>query len=327
MPFFSARPTAIFTIRARRILPFLFRQIITTGYVAAGYANNVPWRNVNSMNHATDTTTNRGDLLQEAANYTSGAHNKNNAFIWGTDGIGPALGVGVGAFNKTSCFNMRNNTTLTKTPSMNTAGVVGDSGTMQDHDGDGNTRWSWQNGSQASAIIQKFNLTTEVHQGTQATTFPQGGIGASAMFTETFGYWWEDTQTNRKFTFATETESTPSFNPGWHSQQQGTSSKVGKGYAGNEGSYNGGNSHRVTNFITEVSQGLVAKPIIDSGEENLDVGQDRSYMLGMYTAAGQNNRAWKLTYATNLGIELGASGQPSSPGVSGRSSGHGYWRD
>jgi hypothetical protein len=49
--------------------------------------------------------------------------------------------------------------------------------------------------------------------------------------------------------------------------------------------------------------------------------------MGMYTAAGQNNRAWKLTYATNLGIELGASGQPSSPGVSGRSSGHGYWRD
>jgi hypothetical protein len=36
MPFFSARPTSTFNVRSRRrgTLPFLTRQIITTGYTA-----------------------------------------------------------------------------------------------------------------------------------------------------------------------------------------------------------------------------------------------------------------------------------------------------
>ena len=343
MPFFSARPTSAFSIRSKRpTLPWLTRQVITTGYTAAGYANSVTWRNVNKIVHSTEVTSDLGDLLQAAANYTSGAHNRNVCFIWGTNGTGTEGG---GAYTNTSCFNMRSDTTYTKTSSMNTANTVGDSGTIQQANLDGTNVYSWQNGNQGAAAIQKFNLTTEVHQSTQSTSFDQGGTGAGAHFEENWGYFWTeggsasvDANGNgkRKFVFATETESTPG-NVGWHGQQKGVSSKVGKGYAGNEGSYNGGNNFRVWTYSTE-SYSTVAKPITNSGEENLDMGQDKQFMLGMYDGA-QNNRAWRLTYSTNSGAELGATAQPRgtqlSPitggsvgsAIGGRSSGHSYWRD
>lgn len=345
MPFFSARPSSAFGIRSKRgILPFLTRQVITKGYTAAGYANSVTWRNVNSNNHATDVATNLGDLLQAAANYTSGAHNRTNAFLWGTNGTGTD---GNGAFTNTSVFNMRNDTTQTKTAQMNTANTVGDSGTMMATDIDGNYTYSYQNGNQGAAQFQRFNLVTEAHSSVTATSFDQAGTGASSHFSENFGYFWTeggaasvDANANgkRKLTFATETESTPSFNMGWHGQQKGLCSKIGEGYAANEGGYDSGNNFRVTSFTTETVVTTVAKPIQNSGEENYIMGQTKGYMLGMYGAPGptQNNRSFLFTYATRTGSELGASGQPTgtatgtgSPGgnISGRSSGHGFWRD
>lgn len=339
MPFFSIRPTATYSIRSRRaVLAFLLRQIITTGYTAGGYKDSVTWRNVNKVNHSTDVTSNLGDLLQAAVNYTSGAHNRNVAFIWGTNGTGTEGG---GAFTNTSCFNMRNDTTYTKTASMNTAQTVGDSATLQLGNDDGTYVYSWQTGGQGASVWQKFDLTTESHLTTLATSFDQGGTGAGGHFGELFGYVWgdgADSTANRKakFTFATETQTTPSANVGWHGQQKGISSKVGKGYAGNEGDYAGGNNLRVFSYATETVTSTVAKPITNSGEENLDMGQSYQYMLGMYNGA-QNNRAWKFTYATDSGIEGGASMQPSGTqsgtgssagsAIAGRSSGHSYWRD
>lgn len=346
MPFFSIRPQSAFSVRSRRIIPltFLTRQIITTGYVAAGYKDGVAWRNVNKNNHATDVATNLGDLLQEAVNYTSGAHNRNNAFIWGTNGTGTQ---GVGSFTSTSCFNMRNDTTLTKTAQMNTAQTVGDSATIQTYDANGTGTFSYQTGNQGSGVYQKFNLTTEQHQSTLGTAFNQAGTGAGAHFEELFGYFWADNSSEasgkRKFVFATETESTPSANIGWYGQQKGLSSKVGKGYAGNEGSYGGGNNFRITSYATETVTGTVAKPLANHGEENFICGQDRGYALGVYEdpGPGQTNSSYKVQYATNVGTNLGASGQPTGTAsgtgatgtccpsglIGGRSSGHGYWRD
>jgi len=334
MPFFSARPSGVFGIRSKGRQPFLLRQIITKGYIAAGYKDSVAWRNVNSNNHSTDVATNMGDILQEAANYTSGAHNTNNAFLWGCNGTGTQ---GVGAYTSTSVFNMRNDTTQTKTSAMNTVNTVGDSGTMLKQDLDGLYTYSWQNGNQGAAQIQRFNLTTEQASGVISTSFDQGGTGASTHYSENFGYFWNDSQ-NRKFVFATETETTPGFNPGFHGQQKGLVSKTGFGYAGNEGSYSGGYNFRVTNYTTEVISSTVAKPIVDCGEENFICGQTKGYTLGMYGAPGpaQNNRSFLYTYATNSGSELGASGMPTGTAsgtgapagaIGGRSSGHGYWRD
>jgi len=342
MPFFSARPTQAFSVRAKRgRLPFLTRQIITTGYVAAGYKDSVTWRNVNKVNHSTDISSNLGDLLQAATNYTNGAHNNNVAFIWGTNGTGTEGG---GAFTNTSCFNMRNDTTYTKTPAMNTAQTVGNSGVVMEMNDDGTYTYSWQTGNQGAAVWQKFNLTTEAHQSTIATAFGQGGTGSAAHFGETFGYIWNDSPSaadgRRKFVYATETESTPSILMGWYGQQRGMSSKVGKGWAGNEGGYDGGNAFRVTDYATETMSTNVAKPITNCGEENLDMGQAHQYMLGMYNGA-QTNRAWRFNYATQAGFEGGASMQPTgtatgtgatggccpSGQIGGRSSGASYWRN
>lgn len=62
---------------------------------------------------------------------------------------------------------------------------------------------------------------------------------------------------------------------------------------------------------------------MNSGEENLDMGQAHQYMMGMYDGA-QNNRGWKWTYATNSGSELGSGSVRT--GVPGGSSGHCVWR-
>lgn len=345
MPFFSARPSAVFGVRSKRgLLPFLTRQIITVGYVAAGYKDGVAWRNVNSIDHTTETSTNRGDLLQEAANYTSGAHNRNNAFVWGTAGSGTG---GVGAFTSTSVFNMRNNTTQTKTAQMNTAQTVGDSATVLAADLEGSYTYSWQTGNQGAAVYQKFNLSTEQHQSTQATAFDQTGTGAGSHFSENFGYFWMDGATGangkRKFVFATETESTPGANIGHHGQQKGLSSKVGKGYAGNEGSYGEGNNFRITNYTTETVTGTMSKGISNIGEENMVMGQSKGFIYGVYQnpGGGQLNSTARVTYATDSASQLGAAAEPSGtatgtgasgtccPGglIGGRSSGHGFWRD
>lgn len=343
MPFFSARPQAAYSIRsARRIaLAFLLRQVITTGYVANGYKDGVTWRNVNKQAHATDTTQNLGDIVNESANYTSGAHNRDSAFIWGTNGTGTE---GFGAYTKTSCFNMRNDTSKTKTSAMDTVGSVGDSATIQVADQDGNPTFSWQTGNQGGAYYQKFNLTIEqALTGTLSTAFEQGGTGAGAHFEENFGFFWMDSATTangkRKFVFATETESTPSANIGHHGQQKGLSTKRTKGYAGNEGSYGEGNNFRITNYTTETVTGTVSKGLANHGEENFICGQDKGYALGVYEnpGAGQTNSSYVMNYLTDVATVLGASGRPTGTqsgtgsaagsAIGGRSSGHGYWRD
>ena len=322
MPFFGARPQAIFNVRGSGLKPWLYRQIVTKGYVACGYKDSVPWRNVNSISFSTDTCTNLGDLMQETANYCAGGHNRNQAFMFGTGGVG--------AFTSTSVFNMRNDTTYTKTTAMNTAYTCGDTGTIQSHDLNGSGQMCYINGAVGGAFIQKFNLQLEQYISAIATTFDQGGIGASGHFGERQGYWWNDTPQNRKFVFSTETETVLTNNTvGWHSQQKGFASKLERGYAGNEGTYNSGFNYRKWNYVTEVIQSTFAKPIADQGEENYSNGQDHTFMLGAYGAPGpaQHNRAWKFAYATDTGFEGGASMQPSAPGIAGRSSGYGYWRD
>lgn len=303
--------------------PFLTRQVITRGYLAAGYKDSVPWRNVNSILHSTDTSTNHGDLLGSQGGYVGGNHNANKAFIWGT-------GTTLASFNNASHYNMRTNTGLADFTMLTT---MGDCEGIQDNDPQtGTSRFAWITGNAADSRISKFNMTTESFAGTIATSAQQGGTGLAQHIGDLWGYWWGDAAESsaadrRKFVFATETESTAPGNVGFHGQQKGTSTKLGKGYAGNQGSYNGGNQFRIWNYSTESISSVVAKPIGDSGEENLDMGQAHNYMMGMYTGAGQNNRAWRLNYATDSGFEGGSSMQPSGAGIAGRSSGQMAWRD
>lgn len=317
MPIFSSQRGTTGIIGRGYRTPYLYRQILTTGYVAGGYKDSVPWRNVVKFNMSADTSSSLGDLLQETCNYNSGAHNRDIAFTWG-GGTGNAIST-----TSTSCFNMRNDTTYAKTTAMNTPVTIADAATAQEE----LTR-AWIAGGTGNGSVVRFNLVTE----TASTGFAQSvlqnnGVGSAAHQTDTQAFFWADDTTSAILTFATETFSTNAAGkPGNHSQQKGKTSKIGFGWAGNEGSYNGGNSFRKWNQVTNTQVSTMSKPIGNSGEENFVMGQAHNWMLGMYDT-GQNNRAWKWTFATDTGFEGGASMQPSAPGIAGRSSGYGFWRD
>jgi hypothetical protein len=340
MPIFGSQRAinGVFTVRRRSgaILPFLTRQVLTTGYVAAGYKDGIPWRNVNKYVYSTDTASNIGNILTETANYSKGAHNRNIAFSFGTGGVG--------AFASTSCFNMRNDTTYTKTTGMNTALTVGDNSTVLGQDNNGNYTFSWINGNIGSAAYQKFNLTTEVHQSTLGSSFNQGGTGAGAHHGETFGYFWADgadtlTTDRKKFVFATETETTPATAPGVHGQQKGQVAKTGFGYGGNEGNYGSGRYFRKWNYTTENNVSTsIQKPVWWCGEENYVMSQTHGISLGNYadtvggnSTQGQNNDIGKIDFATDVGVRITSTSltgtHTDGSFIAGRSSGTVHWRD
>jgi hypothetical protein len=99
---------------------------------------------------------------------------------------------------------------------------------------------------------------------------------------------------------------------------------VGKGYCGNEGSYNGGYNLRRWSNATDTNIGNVAKPHPNCGEENFAMGQDWQYMLGNYDGTGQNNSSWQLIYATDTGSNAVTGLAPRVN--AGTSSGHCGWR-
>lgn len=290
---------------------FLYRQIIATGYVAGGYANSVPWRNVNRMSHVTDVMTNIGDLLDIAANYTSGACSRTKAFMWAA---GPSWD---SSSQTTVGFNMVTESSLGLNSAWNLQVARNDCGTIfKEHE------YCFVTGG-GSSTVDIFNFTLETMR--NGLTPGQVGVdqlGVAAFSDETVGYWWGSS--GQKLTFATETTYTVASAGGVavNGQQKGISSKYNRGYFGNEGTYNGGYNLRryetaVDNYYT------VAKPIGNSGEENFDMGQNYQYMMGMYDGA-QNNRGWKFRYSTDSGYELGSGSVRT--GVPGGSSGHCFWK-
>ena len=303
--------------------PFLYRQIISTGYVAGGYKSSVPWRNVNKMNHATDIIGNLGDLLQGTVAYSSGFCNRDNAFMWG------ATGMGTGTY--TVSFNMRNDTTFSASTNHNTTRAVADVGTaFKEHDlaflcGGGSATLDIFNGATETMQAASHGKTlyangdTDSAHATVSDEFKSlGGCGTGGFV---LGH---STTTVSSLTTAVIGGSGNGTQFNSNGQQKGINSKTCKGWVGNEGTYLGGYNYRRWQFSTETNLGTVARAVTNCGEENFDMGQDHQYMHGCYDGL-QNNRSQKWYYWTETGVELGASSQRI--GVPGGSSGHGFWRD
>lgn len=328
----------------RRSSFFLTRQIITTSYVCGGYQNSTPWKNVNRMVHATDVCTNLGDQLSNSGAYISGACNLTKGYLWGMNNAVS------GASNTTVGYNMATETGISLDATKNTLTARDDPGTLfHEH------RWAFITGG-GSALIDMFMLSTETMVGSvsQSTlgyvvsndSFTSDG-GTSAISGETHGYVYGGTAA--RINFSTGTAYANLANADWivminnqnqwplrlyrpnggtgflvtSGQQKGINSKVGKGYFGNEGTYNGGYNLRRIQFATDTNLGNVSKPVGNSGEENFDMGQAHQYMMGMYDGA-QNNRGWKFSYSTDSGSELGAGSIRT--GIAGSSSGHCIWK-
>lgn len=298
-------------------VPHKFRQIITRGYTLGGYQNSVTYRNCNQTIHATDTTTSIGDLVDRSFNYKVALVGHSITYAMGTTNAHNAYS------NYTSAFNMRTETQAGNL--MNGSAAYGMAAALFS-----DWYYGWCTGGGFSAT-EEFNLTTQTLTSTNIGDSGSGGAagatgGLWAMNGETFGITY-DGGYQRTFTYSTRayTTRTPG-NPGNSMQQKAHNSKNGFGWAGGDGSYNGGYFFRKTNMTTNTlqSSNIGIKPAQNTGEENPDMGQDVMFVIGTYDGS-QNNRAYRYVYATDSGTEGGATMQ--SKGVPGRSSAVNGWRD
>lgn len=297
--------------------PFLYRTIITTSYVCGGYQNSTPWLNVNRMTHSTDVCTNLGNQIPDYMSYVSGASNLTKGFAFGSGGGWS------GATGAMHAFNMATETSGGYIGAMRNSRDLAAVGFFEHY-------FAYIGGG-GTGDMDVFNLTTEAMYSSNMGPDMSGGDDGGAMCDETAAYMYTSSGQIKLYFATVVGQTTPS--PGYtttdtgirgaHGQQRGISSKVGKGYAGNEGSWGGGYNLRRFSFPTDVQYGTSPKPIGNSGEENFDMGQDKQYMFGMHDGA-QNNRGWRFNYATDSGYELGAGSVRT--GVPGGSSGVCFWK-
>ena len=307
-------------------VPWLYRQIITNGYILGGYKSAVTYRRVNRTFAATDVTTDLGDLLDRSFNYKAGAVGLDRIFVFG------AANAHAGSSNLTTGFNSRLETAFTPQTRSHMANSRGHMGTVfKEH------YFTWIMGGNRGEI-ERFDTITEMMSTASVTNNPsysgQGGATAGGPWgmtcDENFGIWYSGNASGNvaqyNFAFATETVTTRSgTQPGNHFQQKSIQSKLVNGYAGNEGSWRGGYVYRRTVMSTNTTTNpSIAKAYTNCGEENYTLGQDHQYMLGQYNGL-QNNLSAKFVYSTEVQTTGGSSMQPS--GIPGTSSGIGGWRE
>lgn len=339
MPLFSSQRSVNGVFSARKksggILPYLTRQVITTGFVAGGYKSGISWQNVNSFAFATETTTGRGNILTHAGGYIGGTMNRTYSYTIGSSGTGSngmAVSNGVNKWNHKTYAMV---TTQTAPASMGDP----EAATQYDLQGTGTFAWVQTN----TANMNKLDLTTDSWTTSISTGLSAAGSGVSCYWSETDALFWADTTATaasdgqRKFNFATVTETNPGISLSTFGNQKGLSGKTGYGWCGNEGSYDGGISMRRYNHTTGTTSVQGAKPVNNSGEENFFTGQAIGVTLGVYARGLQLNESGKYTYATETGALLPSSewyrgtqsGTGSSAGsaIEGASSGVGTWSD
>lgn len=339
---------------------YFYRTVITTSYILGGYKDSTPWKNVNRMNHSTDIMTNLGDQMSVAANYVSGACNLTKAFVWNTANSPGSSNVTVG-FNMTTEINAGLSDQWNTRRVRDDAGTIFNQHYFAYIIGGGSADVDVFNLTTETAYKENAGPIADFGDevGKYNTTFSGAsayvyGIGTVSSETAGYAYQGDGDGNSTKLTFSTST--IQSGGPGtyqnlldvpgsfflsqntanvagstnrWalvnasNGQQKGINSKLGRGWTGNEGGYDGGYNYRRWNLNTETLLGTVGRPIGNIGEENYDMGQNWQYMMGMYNGA-QNNRGHKFTYATESGYELGAGS--TRTGVPGGSSGSCSWK-
>lgn len=275
-------------------VPWIYRQIISTIYMAGGYKDSQLWSNVNRFPRATETCTNLGDGTIDNFHYKSGMCDDTRLHIFNV--------------NTTTTFNMVSEVKV------NGVGAPG-----------------YACGNTATVFAPDRNRSYTVGEGvnncfrftasTNSFATIGGGQGSSATGMSGFdrGLVWGDGGT-RRIVFATEAQAAGVVAAGAHHQQKGMSAKTGFGYGGNEGTYENGFNWRKINITNETNVGTFAKPQ-ESGEENYAMAQDRGYVLGQFNGA-QNNICMRVIYSNDATATLGTTVQ----GHAGASSGHCGWK-
>ena len=278
-------------------------RIITHGYVAGGYKDSAPWKNLNRTVHSTDTTTDIGDQMTVAANYTDGGNGDQWFYVLGGSNTHQ------GGSNVTWAWNMTTGSGCNAATC--TAAAMGNQGTMSvshndmgigiDYQHAGGHMYAFGGGN---ATNEKFQFKTNSWIGTvgsvgNADTYCASFEGRTAVYSCAGG-------TNEYMTWANETfaswTASVGTNNGWG---KGCSSYHEKGYMKHNGNhtatlgrYNDTNGSLSTTFSVD-----------DAGEENYQMGANKFYCLGHFNGA-QNNNSYKVQYSNDT---VGAGTANMSP--------------
>lgn len=286
---------------------FKYRQVITTSYVMCGYKSGTPYKNVNRMVHSTDVCTNLGDQMAYTASYSDAAPSLTKGWMFAAANAHSVASVNVIA------FNFATETGIAASNSNYMAQARNDAGTaFKEHD---------YVHILSGSNTDKFNFTTETSALSGLGIIGDGtGGGVQAMCDENFALIYNDGSGQ----ILNYTTTSVSAGQGWgiNNQQKPINTKLGRGYCGHEGTYNGGYNYRCWSLSAQ-NYRTVTRPMGNTGEENFDMGQDWQYCMGHYDGA-QNNRGHKFFYATDSGYELGSGSLRT--GVPGGSSGGCVWK-
>jgi hypothetical protein len=295
------------TTRARDITPdpflvnpFRYRSIYTRGYVSAGYQNSSPWKNVNRTVHATDTTTNLGDQLDQIGAYLDGGHSDYYQYVYGLAGSFQASATHTSGLNMATEVGRTNSTWDMKTGRVFHVAIMNPSLTAAYITG-GNT-----------TATDKHNYATETMYAAGTVPNNPSVAGNCTKMLGQYRGWVIGSGTAAWIDFTTETWTNGGITSGTDGYSKVLSSKNGFGW-GKSGTNTATTSITRWSDVTGTSYGVVCYSPDLGGEENMQVGQNWGYQLGNYNGA-QNNNTYKLTYASDTCTGMGSATQPSGHG-------------
>jgi hypothetical protein len=290
---------------------FKYRTIYTRGYTAGGYKDSSPWKNINRTQHATDITTNLGDMMDYAASYKTGGFSDYHLYVYGESDTSGAAATYVGSFNMSTEANRTHSTSwdmkysrtdaeAIMNPSLTIAYICGG----------------------AQTAVDKHNLVTDTMcvAGTGGTSLYGGTGGGLAVIFGEFKGWVSigSSDSSKYINFSTETWILDYWFTQSDGQPKGLSSKHGYGYCSN-GSYAGtATLYKYNDISGGVIVASVSRPE-SAGEENWQIGQNWGYSLGCYNGVAQTNNSTKVNYLTDTCVAMGSDTQPK--GHNGMSSG------
>jgi hypothetical protein len=263
-----------------------YRIVYIKGYVFGGYRNSSPWKNCNRTEHATDVTTNLGDIMDENGAYCTGGYSDTKAYMFATDTAFP------GTTNRVKMLNMFTETS---------AGAAGNMTASRNdcaefQDGDGIYGYVLGGGS---ANVDKYTWSTDTcsniaskdgddHQNSNQWGSATGGHGYQS-------------KGSHKMNFTTNVWSTMGNAVGGQTHSKTLPSKHDRMYVENNGNSTEGHSGQVRKYdvTTDTHSGCNSFKPWYGGETNYEVGQDHGYGLGHCGVGCQSNHSFKTQYHTD----------------------------
>lgn len=313
------------------------RSTFTHGYVAGGYKSANPWRSLNKTWHSNDVTIYLGEQLQQASAYSAGTFSDYNGYVHGANGdwqgsstntssyslatgIARTQASGLAGANPGGAFGYTGNDPQNAGIAYGTSGSVVGTGSWDTSVSRtffaGNVNQTGQvgyiGGGSETLVIDKFYFPTEIMYTTTSHTGSQSANATSA-YGATVG-WWSFTGAMRYQTYSTDawttwTPGSVTMSPDGYNKMLST--KKGWHYCGTGANATTPFAKWSDSTGSTITSSL-SKPTA-AGEENMEMGQEWGYCLGMYNGL-QNNYTWKVTYSTDANSVLGTTSQPKGHG-------------